>query len=319
MKIGIIGSGSYAIALASLLNKKNIHLTMWTKFQNEYQELITKHTNSSYINYKLDHNIKITMDLNKLVKENDILILAIPTKYIYKTLATLQEKINKKYVLIATKGIENITNKLIHKYLYDIYKVKKVACISGPSFANDIIKKEPLGFTIASKNKFTLNYFANIFQDISFVSIQTTNDIIGIELCGIFKNIIAIFAGILEGMQLNSSTKAKFIVEASINIQEIIINLGGKKESFYTYGGLGDLILSATSTESRNFTFGHLIGLDKDYQSYLQNNTVEGLENLNSLQKFLQKNNIFSPIIDTLIQIIYQDKSKDIILNFLKK
>ena len=322
MNIGIIGTGAYAIALASILeenfNSKNLNLTMWTINEDEYQELSLKHTNSRYLDYKLNKNIKFTMDLNKLVLENDTLILAIPAKFVHSTFETINVKMEDKKVLIATKGIEPVTNELISDYLKLFYNINNITCISGPSFAHDIIKKQPIGLTIASKDKNNLKNFKDLFKT-SYISFDETDDIIGCSLCGVVKNIMAIFSGILEGMQVNSSTKAKFMVDASKEIMEIIKKLKGKKETFYTYAGLGDLLLTATSTESRNFTFGLLIGMDKDFKTYLEETTVEGVESLKTTKIILEKNNLNSKIIDILDDIVNNCKDKNIILDFLKK
>lgn len=163
-----------------------------------------------------------------------------------------------------------------------------------------------------------MNYFKDLFKT-SYIIFDETDDIIGCSLCGIVKNIMAIFSGILEGMQVNSSTKAKFMVDASKQIMEIIKKLKGKKETFYTYAGLGDLLLTATSTESRNFTFGLLIGMDKDFKTYLEETTVEGVESLKTTKIILEKNNLNSKIIDILDDIVNNCKDKNIILDFLKK
>ena len=322
MNIGIIGTGAYAIALASILeeniNSKNLNLTMWTINEDEYQELTLKHTNSRCLDYELNKNIKFTMDLNKLVLENDTLILAIPAKFVHSTFETINVKMEDKKVLIATKGIEPVTNELISDYLKLFYNINNITCISGPSFAHDIIKKQPIGLTIASQDKNNLNYFKDLFKT-SYIIFDETDDIIGCSLCGIVKNIMAIFSGILEGMHVNSSTKAKFMVDASKQIMEIIEKLKGKKETFYTYAGLGDLLLTATSAESRNFTFGLLIGMDKDFKTYLEETTVEGVESLKTTKIILEKNNLNSKILDILDDVVNNCKYKNIILDFLKK
>lgn len=319
MNIGIIGTGAYAIALASILENKNLNITMWTKMEHEYKELIEKHTNTKCLNYKLDNNIKFTLDLDELVKDKDYIILALPAPFVNQTIKSLKEKITNQRILIATKGIEPDNNLLIHDYLEQTLNTNKIACISGPSFAKDIIKKEALGLTLASLNHDTLNSFSELFKDIPYLKVELIDDIIGCELCGTIKNIMAIFAGILEGINANSSTRAKFIVEASYDIQNTIELLGGKKETFYSYAGLGDLILTATSVESRNYTFGKLIGENKDFKTYQKNTTVEGIDSLKNIKKMLDKKNLNSKIVDILYKVIFENESKDIILTFLKK
>ncbi len=319
MNIGIIGTGAFAIALASILENKNVNITMWTAIDSEYEELVNTHQNKKALEYVLDNKINFTMDIKDLVKQNDTIIIAIPAKFLDTTINLMKEYINNQEILIATKGIEGKSQMLIHNYLKQELNTNNITSISGPSFAKEVIKKEPLGLTLASENKESLDYFTNLFKDISYLTIERSDDIIGCELCGILKNIVAIFSGILDGLQVNSSTNAKFLVDASLDIQEIIHYFGGKPETFTTYAGMGDLILTCTSIKSRNYTFGKLIGEGKDFNSYKQNTTIEGLENLNAIYKLFKLNNINSGIINTLYKIIYLNEPKEIIYDYLLK
>ncbi len=317
MNVGIIGTGAYAIAIASILENKNVNIMMWTALKEEYQELSKTFRNSKALDFKLNQNTKFTMDIVKLLEENETIILAIPAKFLNSTIALMKNNINNHQILIATKGIEDQENILIHEYLEKELKTKNITCISGPSFAREVIKKEPMGLTLASQNQSSLDYFSNLFSDIPYLTIDKTNDIIGCELCGILKNVIAIFSGILDGLDVNSSTNAKFLVDASKDIQKVILFFGGKSETFTTYAGIGDLILTCTSVKSRNFTFGKLIGEGKDFKSYQKVTTIEGLENLKAIHALFAKNNIKFGIVNILYEIIYLNKPKEIIYTYL--
>ncbi len=317
MNIGIIGTGAFAIALASILENKNVNITMWTAINSEYEELVSTHQNKKALEYVLDNKINFTMNIKDLVEQNDTIILAIPAKFLDTTVNSMKEYVNNQQILIATKGIEGKSQLLIHEYLKRELNTTNITSISGPSFAKEVVKKEPLGLTLASENKESLDYFANLFKDITYLTIQKCDDIIGCELCGILKNIIAIFSGILDGLQVNSSTNAKFLVDASLDIQKVIHYFGGKKETITTYAGMGDLILTCTSVKSRNYTFGKLIGEGKDFNSYKQVTTIEGLENLNAIYKLFKLNNIKSDIVDMLYRIIYLNEPKEIIYDYL--
>lgn len=318
MNIGIIGTGAYAIALSSILENKNINITMWTILEDEYEELTTNHTNLKVINYKLHEKIKFTTNIKKLVAENDLLILAVPAKFVKSTVDSFKEYYKSQDILIATKGVEANSKLLIHDYLNKELKTDKLACISGPSFAKDIIKREPLGLTLASKNQETLSIFKEIFSNISYLTIEPISDISGCELCGALKNIMAIVSGILGGMNETDSTSSKFLVDASKEIQKIIKGVDGVESTFYTYAGLGDLILTCSSTNSRNYTFGSLIGSNGEFETYKKTTTVEGLENLDTIHEMLKERNIKSEIIDILYEIVYFGKPKELILNYLK-
>ncbi len=318
MNIGIIGTGAYAIAIASILENKNVNLMMWTKIEEEYNELITTFKNSKALDYKLDKNTKFTMDIQELLEKNETIIVAIPAKFLDTTIPLMKEYItNRHKILIATKGIEGNHEMLIHEYLESVLNTKNIACISGPSFAKEVIKKEAMGLTLASNNIEVLDYFTNLFSDIPYLTIDQTYDIIGCQLCGILKNIVAIFSGILDGLGVNSSTNAKFLTDASKDIQIIINHFGGNPETFTSYAGIGDLILTCTSIKSRNYTFGKLIGEGKDFKIYQETTTIEGLENLDTIYSLFKKKGITSSLIDILYDIIYLNKPKEIIYDYL--
>ena len=316
MKIGIIGTGAYGIALSSLFDLKNIELTMWTKLEDEFQELINKKTNSKVLDYRLNDKIKYTMNIKEITNQSDVLILAIPAKFVKNIVLEIKKYYNNQHILIATKGMVN--DILISNLLKNELNTERIAYISGPSFASDIVKKEIIGLTLASNNVVTLDYFRCLFKDISYLKVEITHDIIGAQLGGILKNIIAIGAGMLEGMHVSNSTKAKFLTDSSKEIKKIIRDLDGNYKTFDTYSGIGDLFLTATSKESRNYTFGLLIGENKDFQSYLENNTIEGMENLKNIKNLLNEKKIKSKLIDILFEIVYLNKSKEKILEYLR-
>ncbi len=317
-KIGIIGAGAYAIALASLLEEKNIEIWMWTAVESEYKELTTTRKNLQAIDYELSENVKFTMNMQEVIENNEAIILAIPAKFIEKTVTMMKNYITNQPILIATKGIEPNSKSLIHEYLEQVLKTTKIACISGPSFAKEVVIKEPIGLTLASKNSETLNYFIELFKDISYLTLELREDIVGVSLCGILKNIMAIFSGILDGLNITYSTNAKFLIDASYEIRKIIKEFGGDKHTFSSYAGMGDLILTCTSVQSRNYTFGKLIGSGSDFKSYQAKTTIEGLENLNAIYELLKEKKIKSEVIDILYKIIYQNQPKELVFKFLK-
>ena len=318
MKIGIIGTGAYAIALASILENKNYKITMWTALKEEYEELKSTRKNLKALDYELKKDITFTMNMQEVIENNEAIILAIPAKFIETTVSLMKNYLTNQEILIATKGIETKNKSLIHDYLEKVLKTTKIACISGPSFAKEVITKEPIGLTLASQNSKTLNYFLNLFKDIPYLTIELREDIIGVELCGILKNIMAIFSGILDGLNITYSTNAKFLMDASYEIRRIIKEFGGDKHTFSTYAGMGDLILTCTSVQSRNYTFGKLIGEGADFKSYQAKTTIEGLENLNAMYELLKEKNIESEVIDILYKIVYQSQPKELVFEFLK-
>ena len=217
MNIGIIGTGAYAIALASILEEKEINILMWTKIKEEYEELKNNHTNLKVLNYKLNNKVEFTNNLEELSNKSDAIIISIPTRFVKNTILKLKKYYNNQPILIATKGMILDEYLLIHDFLKKELNTKYIDCISGPTFAKDIILKQPIGLTLTNNN----DIFYKILSNINYITIELNNDIIGVELCGILKNIIAISSGILYGMNLNSSTISKFLIDTSREIQEI--------------------------------------------------------------------------------------------------
>ena len=256
MKIGIFGTGAYGLALSSILNNNKCELTMWTKFAEEKELLEKERQNKDLLpGYILDDNIKITNDVKECMNDKDLLIIAIPAAFVSSLCDELAPYIKDNHIIIATKGIEQKTGLFINEIVANKLNTKNIAVISGPTFAIDIVSKMPIGLSIASKSEATINLTKEAFQN-SFVKLRETNDIIGVEICGSIKNVIALSAGILEGLKANESTKALLITEALNDMEEILEAFECDRRTVLSYAGIGDLLLTCTSKKSRNFSFG---------------------------------------------------------------
>ena len=315
MKVGIIGAGAYALALAYVF-KQNNDVIIWTKLEDEYKELKEKGTNEKVLpNFKLDSNIKITLDLKEVTKV-DLIIVAIPAKFVDSISKELKGLIKKQYVCIATKGIEQETCLFPIDVFRKYNKTSRIAVISGPSFARDIITDCPIGLSVASKSKKTINIIKKSLENTN-IKLRETRDIIGIEICGSIKNVIAIASGILNGLGYPESTEAMFITESLHDIKNLIKALGGSKKTILSYAGFGDLLLTCTSYKSRNFTFGNIIGKKEPKEDYIKNNTIEGLYTLKSIYKLIKNKNVDMPIIDLIYDIVFKDKDPNLLSEFL--
>ena len=315
MKVGIIGAGAYALALAHVF-KQNNDVIIWTKLEDEYKELKEKRTNEKVLpNFKLDGNTKITLDLKEVTKV-DLIIVAIPAKFVDSISKELKGLIKKQYVCIATKGIEQETCLFPIDVFKKYNKTSRIAVISGPSFARDIITDCPIGISVASKSKKTINIIKKSLENTN-IKLRETRDIIGIEICGSIKNVIAIASGILNGLGYPESTEAMFITESLHDIKNLIKALGGSKKTILSYAGFGDLLLTCTSYKSRNFTFGNIIGKKEPKEDYIKNNTIEGLYTLKSIYKLIKNKNVDMPIIDLIYDIVFKDKDPNLLSEFL--
>lgn len=319
MKVAILGCGAYGLALASILVKNKVNVTMWS-YSNEEKEILTKSRKSNKLeNYKIPECINFSTDMNEVVKDCNLIVIAVPTFSFESTVIKLKECIDKRQsVLIATKGIQQDTCLFLH----DVFKKhckNKIAVISGPSFAVDIIHEVPIGLSLATKHNSVDLLVKKCFEN-ELTKFRRTNDIIGVEVCGSIKNVMAIASGMLEGMNAVPSTKALFLTESMNDIKELLFALGGKKKTILSFAGFGDILMTSTSPSSRNFSFGCLIGKGKSKQvidNYLKETTVEGMYTLQSIHKLVKKKNVKMPIINLIYDIINGTKEKEEILSFL--
>ena len=319
MKICILGTGAYGIALASIFYNNDCSIKMWTNSEEE-KNLLINNRKSPKIDYEIPKDICITNDMKEATSNCDIIVMVVPAKFVDNVSRELAKHYdNKQTICIASKGIEQNTC----LFLYDVVKkninTNKIAVISGGTFAVDIVKKVPIGLSLATDNDDTKEIVMKAMHNY-YVKLRPTNDIIGTELCGAIKNVIAIASGMITGMGYPDSTSAMLITESLHDIKNLINALGGNKMTILSFAGFEDLLLTCTSVKSRNYTLGKLIGEGKsakDVDEYINNNTIEGLYTLKSIRKLLNNKKIEMPIIDLIYDIIINKKEPSNLAKFL--
>lgn len=320
MKVTILGTGAYGLALSKILIQNNNEVVMWTTFESEKAELLETKKSSKLNDFVLDDSVVITTDLEESIKNSKLIVIAIPTAFVTDVCKKLKKYINKsQYICIASKGIEQGTCLFIHDMIKKQIKTKNIGAISGPSFAIDLVKKVPVGLSAASKSKRTLEIIQKAFVNDNF-KLYPTNDIIGIEICGSIKNIIAIASGMVDGMGYPISTQALLITEALHDIKNLIHALGGNKRTILSFAGFGDILLTCTSENSRNYSFGKLIGSGaskEEIEEYKNKITVEGLYTLKSIYKLISNKKIDIPIINIIYDIVFKGEKTDKLIEFL--
>lgn len=320
MKIGLFGCGAYGMAISSILIKNKCDVTMWTKFEEEKKQLEEKRQNERLIpNFKISEKIKLTTDVEECIKEKDLLIIAIPAAFVDDLAKEIKPFIKDNHILIATKGIEQDTGLFVNQILEKYLDTKNIAVISGPSFAIDLVTKMPAGLSLASKEEKTIELAKKALQN-KYIKLRETDDVIGIEICGSIKNVIALSAGMLEGLGANDSTKAMLLTEAIHDMEKILEAFGSKTRTVLSFAGMGDLLLTCNSTKSRNFSFGKILGEKKskeEIKEYLKNTTVEGFYTLESIYKLLKDKEISIPVIDLIYDIAVEGKDPEELLTFL--
>lgn len=308
MKITIIGTGAYSLGIAKMLakNKQN-EIVLWSESKENVIEFNQKH--------KIEHifkdiifpdNIKLTDSYEEALKDTSLIFIITSVKYFLDVCDNINKYYHNTPVCIASKGIFPDTLTLLSEVVEKRLKTRNIAVISGPTFAIDLINNEPVALAVAGLNKKTINMVKNNLEN-DTLKLRVSSDLIGIELCGSIKNVIAIASGILKGLGYSESTQAFFINESIHDIKYLIKALGGKKKTILSFAGIGDLLLTCYSAKSRNYTFGYIIGSSKDEKTineYLKNNTVEGYYTLKALNKMLIKRGIDIPLITLINDIV---------------
>lgn len=320
--VAIIGTGAYGLSIAIALLKKCKHVTMWVE-SSERAEYLNKHKKDSGIlpGIEIPDEIEFSNDYEYVIKDARIVFIAVVAKYVNSVTKELSKyNLKNKHFCILSKGIEQNTCQFVHDVFKRNIKSKNLAVVSGPSFAIDIAKNEPVGLSLASKNKETIEVIKKVLQN-DTLKLRTTADLIGVELCGSIKNVIAIAAGILEGLGYSESTRSFLITESLHDIKSLIHGLGGSKKTILSFAGVGDLLLTATTKKSRNYSYGILIGKKqiKEAEEYVNNTTVEGYYTLKSIYTLVRRKKISMPIINLIYQIILNNKEPEKLAEFLIK
>ena len=320
MKVTVLGTGAYGLALSKILLDNDNEVVLWTALEEEKKELIETKKSSKLQGYRLKDGVLVTTNLKCSIENSDLIVIAIPTAFISNVCKELKKYIKaNQYICIASKGIENDTCLFIHDIIKSEIKTKKIGAISGPSFAIDLLKGVPVGLSVASKNKRTIKIIQKAFSNDLF-KLYPTTDLIGIEVCGAVKNIIAIASGIIDGMGYPISTQALLITESLHDIKSLIHALGGSKNTILSFAGFGDIILTCTSSKSRNYSYGKLIGKKEDkklIEIYEKNNTVEGLYTLKSINKLITNNKIDIPTFKIIYNIIFNNEDVEKLIEYL--
>ncbi len=322
MNIAIIGTGAYGLSIALALLNNNYKVKMWVESE-ERAKYIDENRNTVNIipNIKIPKDIEFSNDYEYILKDTNIVFIAVSAKFIPSVSKDLVKyNIKNKHVCILSKGIEENTCDFVSEVFKKYTNSKKISVISGPSFAIDLANMDPIALSIASKNKDTIEAIKKVLSS-NYIKLRDTKDVLGTEICGSVKNIIAIGSGMLEGLGYKESSRSFLITESIHDIKELIDALGGDKKTVLSYAGIGDLILTATSTKSRNYSYGILIGKKEKEKSvnFLNSNTVEGYFTLKSIYKLIKRKKINIPIIDVMYDIIFKEKDPDSLVKLLIK
>ena len=321
MKVSVIGLGVYSLAISKMLAKKDENeIVIWTENNEKYEEYKKTKKVASVFDTKLPKNIKISASMEDTLENTNLIYIITASKYVDIVTKQMKPYYNPKIpVCIASKGIEESREELLSNIVKNALKTNNIAVISGPTFAVDILNNEPVALALASKTKKAKEYVLNTLAN-DTLKLRPSKDMIGIQMCGSIKNVIAIASGILSGLGYSNSTQSFLINESLHDIKDIIKIFGGNPKTILSFAGVGDLMLTCTSTKSRNFSFGVIVGSTKDQNKineYLATHTVEGYNTLEIVYKMLQKKGIEIELITTIYDIVYNGVDANTLAKFL--
>ncbi len=313
IKIGVVGAGSWGTALANLLGLKGFKIDLWV-FEKEVKEQIeSSRENKVFLpGVSLSMNIFPSNDLAGVVNGKDLVLVVVPSHVMRETGERIQGDISPETIIVsASKGIENKTHLTMSGVLREILHDTPedyFAVLSGPSFAREVAGKIPTVVAVAAKDQNVAGFIQHVFAT-RYFRVYTNNDMIGVELGGAVKNVIAIASGTIEGLGLGLNARAALITRGLTEIRRLGLRLGANPRTFAGIAGVGDLVLTCTGDISRNYTVGKKIGEGMKLNVILSEMRMvaEGVKTAKSVYNLSRKLGVEMPICHEVYRILYED------------
>jgi glycerol-3-phosphate dehydrogenase (NAD(P)+) len=313
--IGVVGAGSWGTALADLLALKGFKIDLWV-FEEEVKEQIQDYRENKVFlpGCSLSPNIFPSNDISEVVSKKDLVLIVVPSHVMRETAQNIRAHISPGTIIVsASKGIENKTHLTMSGVLKETFPEiadKFFAVLSGPSFAREVANKFPTVIAVGSKDQKIAAYIQHLFAT-PYFRVYTNNDIIGLELGGAVKNVIAIAAGIMDGLGLGLNTRAALITRGLTEMRRLGLKLGANPRTFAGIAGVGDLVLTCTGSISRNHTVGKKIGGGMKLKEILSEMRMvaEGVKTAKSVYNLSCRLGVEMPISHEVYHILYDDVS----------
>ena len=311
-KVSVLGAGAWGVALGILLAENGNDVTMWTLLENEAKMLNEDRENKiSLPGVKLHETMKVTTDLEEAVKDKDVIVLATASRFIRSTSAKIKDYVKKGQIIVnVAKGIEESTLMTMTDIISEEIPDCDAVVLSGPSHAEEVGRGLPTTCVVGATTVKTAKFVQDIFMNNRF-RVYTSPDILGIELGGALKNVIALAAGMADGIGCGDNTKAALITRGMREITRLGLAMGGKSETFSGLTGMGDLIVTCASVHSRNRRAGILIGEGKTMDEAMTavNQVVEGVYSAKAAILLAEKYNVSMPIVSEVNKVLFDNKS----------
>ncbi|MBM6802841.1 NAD(P)H-dependent glycerol-3-phosphate dehydrogenase [Mediterraneibacter glycyrrhizinilyticus] len=310
--VGVLGAGSWGTALSVLLSDNGHQVTVWSIDENEVKMLNEKREHELKLpGVKLPDDMVITGDLGSTIRGRDFLVLAVPSPFTRSTAKKMSPFVAEGQIIVdVAKGIEESTLMTLSRQIEQEIPQADVAVLSGPSHAEEVGRRLPTTCVIGARTRKTAEYLQSMFISNVF-RVYTSPDILGIELGGSLKNVIALAAGIADGLGYGDNTKAALITRGIAEIARLGVKMGGKIETFTGLTGIGDLIVTCASVHSRNRKAGYLIGQGMSMQEAMDEvkMVVEGVYSAKAAAQLAKKYEVSMPIVDEVNAVLFEGKS----------
>jgi glycerol-3-phosphate dehydrogenase (NAD(P)+) len=318
--IAVVGAGGWGTALAVLLAENFDTVYLWSRNKDLVEEINSKRSNSKYLpSATIGDNIIATSEQSQIA-DMELIINAVPTQYIRNYYKDYSLSLAGKYVINSSKGVENSSNKTISGIFEEVYGVErdKFAVLTGPSHAEEVCLKLPTAVVVASSSDEFSKYVQSIFRT-EYFRVYSSLDVVGCEIGGSLKNVIAIAAGMIDGMEMGDNTKAALLTRGLAEIARLGEAMGARHQTFSGLSGLGDLFVTCNSKHSRNRSFGERIGRGEKSEHILSSSTMvaEGVFTSKSAFALSKKYGIEMPITEQVYKIIFESKDPRIAMREL--
>lgn len=318
-RISVIGSGTWGMALSLLLNSNNHEVIVWSALPDEVEMLKNKRAHNNLPGVKIPEELEITGDLEYAVKSGELLVLSVPSVFTRQTARKMKDYVAPGQIIVnVAKGIEEDTLMTLSEQIEDEIPQADVAVLSGPSHAEEVSRGIPTTCVVGAKTRSTAEYIQNIFMRDNF-RVYTSPDVLGIELGGSLKNVVALAAGVADGLGYGDNTKAALITRGLAEMSRLALKMGAKAETLYGLSGMGDLIVTCASMHSRNRRAGILIGQGKTMQEAMDevHMVVEGVYSAKAALSLAKKYDVTMPITEAINKVLFDGMSASDAVNEL--
>lgn len=319
-KVSVLGAGGWGCALACVLCDNGHEVTLWSALPEEVKLLDEQRENKAKLpGVKLDENINITADLKAACTDRDLIVFAVPSVFIRSTAKAAAPYIKEGQIIVSVaKGIEEATLDTMTDIIIEEIPHADGAVLSGPSHAEEVGRRIPTTVVAGAASEETARTIQDLFMNEVF-RVYISSDMIGIELGGALKNIIALAAGVVDGLGLGDNTKAALITRGIAEMARLGVAAGGKMETFAGLSGIGDLIVTCTSRHSRNHNAGELLGRGYTMKEAMDEvkMVVEGVYSAKAAKRMAEKYHVSMPIVEEVNKVLFEGKSAKDAMNDL--